>query len=151
MPYWRIFYHLVWAFKDREELLSPELEKQLYSLLWKIAANMGCSMLAMGGWKDHIHLILSIPPSLRVSDVVHRLKGASAHELELSWQDSYGAFSVGQRALPVAIAYVKSQKSHHLKASTNPWLERWDEENSLHCDQIRENAEDYSADDDLIF
>ena len=87
---------------------------------------------AVGGIEDHVHLVASIPPSLLVSEWIGRLKGGSSfhinHEIVnrklLDWQDGYGVVSFGTRDLPWVIKYVKNQKEHHAKKTTNPRLEK---------------------------
>jgi hypothetical protein len=33
MPYWQLFYHLIWSTKNRQPLLAPTVESQLYGYL----------------------------------------------------------------------------------------------------------------------
>ena len=81
--------------------------------------------------KDHIHLHLSYPPSLKVSDLVKRLKGRSAKLLlaeypELKrrywgghfWGIGYGAWSVGSITDEILQAYLERHtfvKPTHLR------------------------------------
>jgi putative transposase len=82
-----------------------------------------------------MHLIVAIPPSRSIADVVKRLKGASSHHLNqmiykgsFAWQRGHGVLSLGQRQLDVAQQYVQNQKQHHTHDTANPWLERCDDE-----------------------
>lgn len=145
MPYWRIFYHLVWAFKNREGLLTSEIEARLYPYWQEKAAASNCSILAVNGSMDHVHLIISIPPSLSVSSVTQKLKGASSHDFKLQWQSSYGVFSISERNLSAAIAYVENQKNHHKEGTTNQWLEITDEDQLNH--RIKEDHGEYLIND----
>ena len=79
MTFWRNYYHLVWATKNREPFIEAVLEKPLYGYLIRKAAELGMYVYASGGWYDHIHLIAAIPPKLSVADAVKNLKGASSH------------------------------------------------------------------------
>jgi len=135
MPFWRLYYHLVWATKDREHLIQPEIEDRLHAYLVTKAAELGVYVYAINSWFDHSHLVVSIPPKHAIAYVVKRLKGASSHDLNLageidyhfSWQRGYGALSLGERQRPVAEAYVTDQKQHHRCQETNAWLERYTE------------------------
>jgi REP element-mobilizing transposase RayT len=135
VPFWRLYYHLVWATKNREPLIQHGLEDRLYAYLVLKAAELGVYVYAVNGWEDHVHLIVAIPPSLALAGVVKRLKGASSHELNLplglesafAWQRGYGALSLGERQRPDAEAYVRNQKAHHSQQSANAWLERYAE------------------------
>ena len=135
MAFWRLYYHLVWATKNREYLIQPNVEGRLYAYIVGKAAELGVYVYAINGWQDHVHLVLSIPPKRAVAYVVKRLKGASAHDLNqtgglgyhFAWQRGYGALSLGERQRPVAEAYVAGQKRHHERQTTNGWLERYAE------------------------
>jgi REP element-mobilizing transposase RayT len=135
MPFWRMYYHLVWATKNRQPFITPEIERFLYKYTVKKAAEQGVYVYAIDGWLDHIHLIVSIPPKLAVSDVVKQLKGASSHEINLNrkllenfeWQRGYGVLTLGERQRKEAIAYVCNQKVHHQDQTPMSWLERYSE------------------------
>jgi REP-associated tyrosine transposase len=135
MPFWRLYYHLIWPTKHREHLLSAAVEARLYPYLVSKAAENGLYVYAINGWYDHIHMVLAIPPKHAVADIVKRLKGASSHYLtgdshmlaSFAWQRGYGALSVGERQRSIAVAYVLNQKQHHAQQTTNGWLEQADE------------------------
>ena len=135
MPFWRLYYHLIWPTKHREHLLSVAVEARLYPYLVSKAAENGVYVYAINGWYDHIHMVVAIPPKHAVADIVKRLKGASSHHLSsdirmvenFAWQRGYGALSVGERQRSIAEAYVLNQKQHHGQQTTNAWLEQADE------------------------
>ena len=135
MPYWRVYYHIVWATKDRRPLLQPDIELRLFPYLVSKAAEMGAQVYEVNGWFDHVHMLVSIPPKHAIAAFVKRLKGASSFDLnqsrllesDFSWQRGYGVLSLGESQLSRARAYVRNQKEHHRQDSTNAWLERVDE------------------------
>lgn len=137
MALWRLYYHLVWATKERHPFITPEIEPELYGYIIGKADTLGCITHAIGGIEDHIHLTSSIPPKLSIADFVQHLKGSSAYHLNhgdfrtmshFQWQRGYGVFSLGNKQLPEAIAYVVNQKNHHRQGTTIPALERCDQE-----------------------
>jgi putative transposase len=141
MSFWRTFYHLVWTTKNREPLITPEIEPRLYAYLVHKAAELGAFVYVINGCTDHIHIIVAIPPHVSISDLVKHLKGASSHELNqqrldfrFAWQRGYGVLTLGQRQKPDAELYVKRQKEHHGAGTTLAWLER--------CSEINEGPED---------
>ncbi len=135
MAFWRLYYHLVWATKNREYLIEPEIEAQLFPYLISKAAELGMYIYAINGWYDHIHLIAAIPPKLAVADAVKRLKGSSAYYLNhndapnifFAWQRGYGVLSLGEKQRPRAEAYVRQQKEHHQNQTVIAWLEHYAE------------------------
>lgn len=79
MPYWRLFYHVIWATKHRIQLIEPAWEYDLYGYIWGKSTALECIPHAIGGMYDHLHIAISIPPKLAVATVVGQLKGASSH------------------------------------------------------------------------
>lgn len=78
--------------------------------------------LCVGGWFDHIHILVRLPPHMDVSKAVQLLKGLSSKWLHetfpkeqagFEWQDGYGAFTVSQYQIPEVFRYIKDQKEHH--------------------------------------
>lgn len=136
MPYWRLFYHLVWATKDRAPLLGVEATEVLQRTIRAAAGESKAIVHAVGVMPDHVHVALSIPPSVAISSVVGRMKGSSSHLLGhdergpriagFAWQAEYGVLSCGERALADVVAYVHSQEDRHAARRVWPALERFD-------------------------
>jgi putative transposase len=133
MALWRLYYHLVWATKNREPLIDKQREDKLYSYLTGKADSLKCIIHAVNGTEDHIHVIASIPPVLSIADFVKQIKGSSAHylnhlgsthERSFGWQAGYGVFSMGHKQLEQAVSYVDNQKLHHAQGTIIPSLER---------------------------
>jgi putative transposase len=135
MPYWRLFYHLVWATKQREPVIAEREENAVRQSIMATVADLELMARAIGCMPDHVHVVVGIPPKLAVADVVKRLKGASSHavnnlptwqgrEPAFAWQAEYGAHTVGERGLPTAIDYVLNQKERHAARAIYPSLER---------------------------
>ena len=135
MTFWRNYYHVVWATKERLPLIQVGFEDALFGYLIHKALNTGLYVYGVNGMNDHLHMILAIPPKMSVAQVVKMLKGASSHyvnqfikpeHLDFAWQRGYGCLTLGEKHRSVAIAYVENQKKHHEEQTTNAWLERYD-------------------------
>jgi putative transposase len=120
MTLWRTYYHLVWATRDRHPLITPECELALYAQLRQKAKGLKVPVHAIGGVADHLHLVVSIPPQLAISEFVKLIKGSSSryiNQMDLgitfAWQREYGVFSLGSQQLEQAVNYVENQKDHH--------------------------------------
>ena len=100
--------HLVWSTKYRLDMLKGEVQLRCRELLRQTCDVLDIRILKGVVSKDHIHLHLSYPPKLSVSDLVKRLKGRSAKILleefpELRrrfygghlWSIGYGVWSSG--------------------------------------------------------
>jgi len=137
MPYWQLYYHLVWATKNREPLITPELEPELYKYLRGKGLELGGIVHAMGGMEEHVHVVVSIPPRIAAGEYVGKLKGASTHWVThlsgyrepFAWQEGYGILSFSKRSLPQVVQYVLLQREHHCGGQIMAEMERSDVEN----------------------
>ena len=136
MTYWRLHYHLIWSTLDRQPILTPEVEKIFYSVIYRKAEELDLRIHAAGNVEDHAHVVLSIPPKIAVADCVRHLKGASAYAInhmdgsdgQFKWQAGYGALTVGERSLEIVMEYAARQKEHHKAGTMIDIYERMDEE-----------------------
>ena len=121
VPYYELYYHLVWATKMREPWITPKLMPDLHQYLRGKGIELGGIVHAVGGSEEHVHVAVSIPPRIAVATYVGQLKGASSHwvthvspfRLPFAWQEGYGVFTFGKRALPQVVEYVLHQQDRH--------------------------------------
>jgi putative transposase len=121
MPYCRLFYHFVWATKNRQSVITPEVEIILYNAIQSKAVGLGGRLFIVNACRDHIHMVVSIPPDIPVSRFIGQIKGISALKVNkakvisehFQWQDAYAVFSVDESGLPACMTYVQRQKEHH--------------------------------------
>lgn len=127
----RIYVHLVWGTWDRLPLITAELERTLYSTLLAECSRLGGEMIAIGGMPDHVHMLVRMPSTVSVAQLVKQLKGASSHlvthEVQpgefFKWQGGYAAFSVSRWDVPKIRGYIRRQKEHHGNATTRATFE----------------------------
>ncbi|MBM3476300.1 MAG: IS200/IS605 family transposase [Armatimonadetes bacterium] len=119
-----LYYHLVFATKGREPLVTPEIAPRLWSYIGGIIRSQGGLALAIGGTADHVHLLASLPKNRTIPDLLREIKANSSrwvHETfphpRFAWQDGYAAFTVSVRGLPQVNAYIAGQEEHHAKVS----------------------------------
>lgn len=132
MPFWQVFYHCVWSTKNRQPLLTADIEPIIYDYLRSKAIGLEGVVYALNGTENHVHLVVSIPPKTAVATFIGQVKGvastrfnkAHSHKSQFFWQEEYGVFSFDRKRLPYVIAYVERQKEHHAKGTTIPVLER---------------------------
>jgi len=121
MAYTKLFYHIIWSTKHREPTILPIIEYKLHSYIAKKAINLGGIIYAINGIDDHVHLAVSIPPSIAISKFIGQIKAVSSTKLNQSglidykfrWQSSYSIFTFRESELPSIIRYVNNQKDHH--------------------------------------
>jgi putative transposase len=148
VPYWRLYYHLVWSTKNRQPILTPSIEPIVYDLLRSKALNLDAIVYAIGGIEDHVHMVVTISPKIAVATFIGQVKAVastkfnkSVHlETSLYWQQEYAAFSFDEKRLPHYFAYVERQKEHHAAYRLIPILERTEP-----LEAVREVSLDYTA------
>jgi REP element-mobilizing transposase RayT len=152
MPYCQLYYHLVWTTKERQPLLAGDREPVVYDFLRAKATGLGGFIYALNGTDDHVHLVVSIPPRLALSDFIGQAKGVASarfnklgsHPL-LYWQEEYGAFTFDGKRLPNVIDYVERQKEHHAARTLIAVLERTDDQ-PIGLAKMREPSAIYATD-----
>jgi REP-associated tyrosine transposase len=111
--------HCVFSTKQRRNLISPEVQPQLWAFLGGVARKNGFKALMVGGTENHVHILLSLPATLPLAKAMQLVKGASSHwmnekfKTEFAWQEGYGAFTLGVSQKSDTIAYIKGQAEHH--------------------------------------
>ena len=70
----RIYIQIVFAVKNRESLIRPSWEEELFKYITGIVQNKGQKMLAINGVENHIHFFIGMKPSCRLSDLVREVK-----------------------------------------------------------------------------
>lgn len=120
--YCQIFVHIIFAVKYREGVIGPSWQDELYSYMIGVVENRGHKVYAIGGIKDHVHLLVSMSPNQSVSDLVHDVKRVSTNWIKerhfvrgrFAWQEGYGAFSYGKSQIDKVVHYIQNQKEHHI-------------------------------------
>jgi len=110
--------HCVFSTRDRSDLI-PDPER-LRQYLTGIARGKNIPLLAAGGTRNHLHVLLALPPSLTLAKAVQDLKGNSSRWLNenstgFAWQRGYGAFGVSESRRQAVIDYIAGQEEHHRK------------------------------------
>ena len=123
--YTNLITHVIFSTKERLPFIDGELRPELYAYLGGIVREMKGKALVINGVADHVHLLISLPPSLPVADITRVLKTNSSRWIHekwpakraFSWQAGYGAFSVSESNLETAKRYIENQETHHRKIS----------------------------------
>ena len=119
----KLWIHVIWATKNRQELIDFSIEKKMYDFIWQELTELGCPVRIINGMPDHVHVLFLQNPQKTISDIVKQIKGSSSHFInreelileKFAWQTGYAAFSVSESQLNAAYNYIKNQKKHHLK------------------------------------
>ena len=75
-------YHIVWITKYRYRILRGEVGQRARDIIAQVADELGIKIVNGVVSKDHLHLFVSIPPHISVSDFVKKAKGRSSRKLQ---------------------------------------------------------------------
>lgn len=141
--YRSIFLHVVFSTKERRPVLNAEFQPRLHAYLGGAIRGTGGMAIAVGGWIDHVHLLLAPGTGFVVEDFVKEIKRASNAWLRdegladggFHWQGGYGAFSIARWDLDKVAAYVREQEVHHAKTSFADELRKLLERHGVEYDE----------------
>lgn len=119
--YTQLYFHVVFAVKGRQNLISIQWKDELYKYIAGIINNKSQKLLIINGMPDHVHLLLSSSPNFNLSTLIGEVKSNSSRWInenryvrgKFAWQIGFGAFTVSQSQLTVVTNYIKKQEIHH--------------------------------------
>jgi putative transposase len=123
--YTQLYNHYVFAVQNRISLISLSWKNNLYHYMSGIIEKQGHKMYIINGMPDHIHILVSMSPTQAPSELMYHVKRSSSLWINqnrltagrFSWQEGFGAFSIGKPQLPQKINYIEGQEEHHKKTS----------------------------------
>jgi putative transposase len=77
-----IKYHLVWVTKYRYHVLQGEIARRARDVIRDICMQHDVIILKGHVSRDHVHLLVSAPPRLSVSEMMQYIKGKSSRKLQ---------------------------------------------------------------------
>ena len=129
--YHEILLHVVWHTKESRNIIAPEDEPQVHDVVRQRALeHKGVYVHEIGGTRNHVHLVVRVPPTIQPAEWIGRVKGGSSHDWNqlghwrLGWQSGYGIVTFGMKDLSWVVQYVRNQKQHHLKGRVFERLEQ---------------------------
>lgn len=111
--------HIVFSTKERRKLITGEIRSELFAYIGGLVKEQKGKPIRIGGVSDHVHMLVTLPPTLNVSDAMRFIKTNSSRWINrkfrhpFAWQKGYGAFSVSRSQVDKVANYVANQESHH--------------------------------------
>ena len=120
---YRLDYHIVLVVKYRKQCITDEIGTFLVDRSRIVAEAFGGDLIEGKADLDHLHLVISLPPAVCISDFVASLKNTTSRMVRKQyaeylkqylwgnsfWTDSYFISSTGGAALDIIMKYVESQ------------------------------------------
>jgi len=137
----KVYIHIVFSTKHHHPLISPDIRKALQAYTTGIIAKMGSYAEEIYANQDHVHILITLPRTMTIADIVSKIKTSSSKWLKtkginnFGWQDGYGVFSVSASKLRVVGEYIQNQAKHHEKVSLKDELRVFFREYDIEFDE----------------
>lgn len=117
----RLHVHLVWCTKYRKAVLVGDVAQRMRDLTRQVCADMGVEVVSGVVSKDHVHVLVSMPPQISVSRLVQKMKGKTSYKLQREfavlrkeywgqrmWARGYFACTTGNVSDEMIAGYIKA-------------------------------------------
>jgi putative transposase len=118
--YSQLYIQIVFAVKGRQHFIKESIREEVQKYITGIITNKGQKVFAIYAMPDHIHILISIKPDCKISDLVRDIKANSSsfvqEKLSMSsfrWQEGFGAFSYAKSQIDNVVNYILNQENHH--------------------------------------
>ncbi|MEQ9308145.1 MAG: IS200/IS605 family transposase [Balneolaceae bacterium] len=116
-----IWVHILFSTKYRVPYLTWNIRGEICTWIKNNGNAKSINIDVVYGVDDHLHVLVKLKPTQRISDIVNWKKGASSHwlntkytwENKFAWQEGYGVFSVSQNDINHVREYIYTQEFHH--------------------------------------
>ncbi len=127
MSWSRIWVHLVFTTKNRDQILRENIRQNLFDHIKENAKAKEIYIDSIGGFSDHCHCLISLGKDQNISKIAQLLKGESSlwvnkqkiFNYHFSWQNDYWAMSVSESGIDKVRSYILNQEQHHKKKTLN--------------------------------
>jgi REP element-mobilizing transposase RayT len=111
--------HVVFSTQGHLPLINSEVRKELFAYMGGLVKEPKGKPLIINGMPDHVHLLISLPPTINLSDTMRFVKANSSRWFKqnfgrkFAWQKGFGAFSVSRSGVDAVVKYIRDQEQHH--------------------------------------
>ncbi len=123
-------YHLVWITKYRYKVLQGDIRLRIREIIRQVCSENRVEIIKGVLASDHVHMFVSIPPSLSVSDFMRKMKGRSSHKVQREfpqlkkrywgrhlWGRGYFSTTNGAITEDIVLQYLESHSDKSTDAS----------------------------------
>ncbi len=127
----QLYYHFVWGTHSREPLINRNWRPNFLKILQEEVHKKEGILIRCNAIPDHVHLLVRLPPTIKVSEFIGQVKGASTFRVnreikprfKLKWQDGYGVISLRKEEVESVSHYIDRQEKLHHKRRLSKLLE----------------------------
>ena len=123
MSWVKVYTHAVFSTKNRQPLLTDRIRQEVFQHIKENAKNKDIFIDHIGGYRDHVHCLISLNKELSISKTMQLIKGESSFWInrmnlisdKFAWQDDYWIVGLGESQLVSIRKYIRNQEQHHQK------------------------------------
>ena len=140
----QVWLHVVFSTKDRRPFLQDEtFRSEMFRMLAHHVKESGCVSASVGGYVDHVHLLVGLSRTITMAKLVEQIKTETSKWAKssrcgtplFSWQAGYGAFSVSHSKCNDVDTYIRGQNEHHATRSFKDEFRRMCERHGIEVDE----------------
>ncbi len=117
----QMYVQIVFAVYNRENILNINIRSRVFEYISGIVTSLKHRSLIVNGYKDHVHILLGLNPSVSISNTVHDIKRGSSLFINQNklvpgrflWQEGYGSFTYSRSQISDIYKYIETQEEHH--------------------------------------
>ena len=115
------YQHIIFRTYKSQKTIPEESKKVLFAYIEKLCEKQRVQVLCINSHFDHIHILIELPPTLCVAEVVKLIKQTTSKAFQRhnyfpffdGWATGYAAFSVSMSKRETVINYIKNQGEHY--------------------------------------
>ena len=119
------YIHITFSTKNRHPFIDNGIKHELFSYLGRIAKNLDCNPIIVGGHQDHVHILCLLSRKIALMKLIEKIKTNSSKWIKTKnkryqnfyWQNGYGSVSVNPDQISIVKKYIVNQENHHKKLS----------------------------------
>lgn len=119
--YTNLLTHIIFSTQGHLPLITDEIKRELFAYMGGLIKELKGKPIIINGVRDHVHLLILLPPNVSVSDAMRFVKANSSRWIserfgnKFSWQKGFGAFSVSRSNVDAVVKYIRDQEIHHAR------------------------------------
>lgn len=133
MAYCNVWVHAVWITKNRQKIITRELNDVICRHIERNAVMKGLHILEINSHLDHVHCLFALRADWSIAKCMQMITGESAHWINQSrlftqhfaWGNEYFACAVSKGSLQRVRLYIRYQWEHHRKMTFETEYQRF--------------------------
>ena len=131
MAYTKLIYHIVLRTHQGTAPIAEAYERDLYAYIFGFCKQRNCTLYRANGMPDHVHILVSLHPTISVASFVHDLKIATNNLMKASpdrypsfrgWESGYCALTYSDADKEKVRQYIINHKQHHARITVRDEL-----------------------------